>query len=327
MVDHSADPAPAPPSARLLRLLSLLQTPHEWSGTELAGRLGVGVRTVRRDVDKLRALGYPVEAAQGVAGYRLGSGARLPPLLLDDDEAVAVAVGLRTAAGGTVSGIEESSVRALAKLEQVLPSRLRRRVSALRAATVSAGSGGPVVDPDALTSIAAACRAHEVLRFDYRGHGGREDVRRTEPHRLVHAAGRWYLLAWDIDRAGWRNFRVDRLRLRLPAGPRFAPREPPEEGPAAHVVRSTTTGVYRYRGRFTLHVPVQVAAERVPPSVGALEAVDEHGCTLLTGSDSLDELALYVGLFGFRFTVHEPPELVAHIRDLAERLAASAAPE
>jgi predicted DNA-binding transcriptional regulator YafY len=310
-------------SARLLRLLSLLQTPREWTGAELAERLEVDVRTVRRDVDKLRALGYPVNAARGVAGYRLGAGTRLPPLLLDDEEAVAVAVGMRTAAGGGVAGIEEASLRALTKLETVLPSRLRHRVDGLHAVTVTIPAGAATVDPDVLMAVAAAARVHEQLRFDYRIPDGGETLRRTEPHRLVHGGRRWYLLAWDLDRGDWRTFRVDRMRPRIPTGPRFVPREPPGDLPG-HVARGTTTAAYRYRARFTLHVPIEVAADRIAPTVGTLEAIDDRSCTLHTGSNSLDELALYVGLFGFPFDVHEPPELVAHVRELAARLAAAA---
>ena len=306
-------------SARLLRLLSLLQTPRDWAGAELAEQLDVDVRTVRRDIDKLRALGYPVHAARGVAGYRLGAGTRLPPLLLDDEEAVAVAVGMRTAASGGVAGIEEASLRALTKLETVLPSRLRHRVDGLRAVTVTIPPGAEAVDPDVLMAVAGAARAHEQLRFDYRAPGGGETLRRTEPHRLVHSGRRWYLLAWDLDRADWRTFRIDRLRPRIPTGPRFVPRELPADLPG-HVIRGITTDAYRYRARFTLHVPIDVAADRIAPTVGALEAIDERSCTLRAGSNSLDELALYVGLFGFPFEVHEPPELVAHVRELAARL-------
>jgi predicted DNA-binding transcriptional regulator YafY len=310
-------------SARLLRLLSLLQTPKDWTGAELAERLDVDARTVRRDIDKLRALGYPVHAARGVAGYRLGAGTRLPPLLLDDEEAIAVAVGMRTAASGGVTGIEEASLRALTKLETVLPSRLRSRVDGLGAVTVTLPAGAATVDPGVLMAVAAAARAHEVLRFDYRGGDGGETLRRTEPHRLVHSGRRWYLLAWDLDRDDWRTFRVDRLHPRIPTGPRFAPRELPADLPA-HVGRGITTRAYRYRARFTLHVPIEVAADRIAPTVGTLEAIDERSCTLHAGSNSLDELALYVGLFGFPFEVHEPPELVAHVRELAARLAAAA---
>ncbi len=197
-------------SARLLKLLSLLQSPRDWSGAALAAELGVGVRTVRRDVEKLRTLGYPVDALPGVAGYRLGAGAALPPLLLDDEEAVAVAIGLRAAATGSVAGIEESSVRALTKLEQVLPSRLRHRIKLLQAVAVTP-SGGPPVDPDVLLTTAAASRDHQRLRFDYRNHDGTATTRTTEPHRLVHTGRRWYLVAWDLDRSDWRTFRLDRL--------------------------------------------------------------------------------------------------------------------
>ncbi|SFI16273.1 Predicted DNA-binding transcriptional regulator YafY, contains an HTH and WYL domains [Streptosporangium canum] len=313
-------------SARLLRLLSLLQTPREWTGADLADRLDVNVRTVRRDIEKLRTLGYPVHATAGAAGYLLGAGAKLPPLLLEDDEAVAVAIGLRTAASGTVAGIEETSLRALAKLEQVLPARLRHRVSTLQSVTVTVPSGGPVVDPDVLTAVAAACRAHEQLRFDYAGHEGGSSVRRTEPHRLVHAGRRWYLIAWDLDRDDWRTFRVDRLRPRVPTGPRFTPRRPPDTDLAGYTAHGISTGAYRYQGRFTLHVPVHVAAEKIAPTIGVLEAIDEHSCTLRAGSNSLDELALYVGLFGYRFEVHEPPELVGRIRSLTALLAGSLPP-
>jgi predicted DNA-binding transcriptional regulator YafY len=309
-------------SARLLRLLALLQVPRVRSGAELAEALGVDVRTVRRDIDRLRALGYPVDATPGTAGYRLGVGASLPPLLLDDDEAVAVAVGLRAAATGSVSGIEEATVRALTKLDAVLPARVRHRVRALHGATVALPAGGPAVDADVLVAVAAACGAREQLRFDYAGHDGTADVRRTEPHRLVHTGRRWYLVAWDLDRDDWRTFRVDRLRPRVPTGPRFTPRALPEDLPR-FVATGVSTRAYRYRARFTLHVPLDVAADRVAPTVGVLEPLDERSCTLRTGSDSLDELVVYVGLFGFPFQVHEPAELVEHVRALTARLAAA----
>jgi predicted DNA-binding transcriptional regulator YafY len=310
-------------SARLLRLLSLLQTAPDRTGADLAAHLDVDVRTVRRDVDKLRNLGYPVHATPGVGGYRLGAGAKLPPLLLDDDEAVAVAVGLRTAAGGTVAGIEETSVRALAKLEQVLPSRLRHRVNLLHSVTVTVPASGPTVDPETLTAIAAACRDHHQLRFDYRSHDGGTSVRRAEPHRLVHTGRRWYLVGWDVERADWRTYRVDRMRPRVPAGPRFTPRRPPDADLAGYLSRGVTTAPYRYQATITLHAPAEVAAAEIAPTIGVIEAVDERSCLLRTGSNSLTELALYVGLFGFRFEVHEPPELIALVRDLAARLAGS----
>ncbi len=277
-------------SARLLRLLSLLQARRDWSGPELADRLGVTARTVRNDVERLRSLGYPVHATPGVAGgYRLGAGAALPPLLLDDDEAVAVAVGLRVAANGTVTGIEETSVRALAKLEQVLPSRLRYRVNALQAYTVPvAGSGGPTVDAHVLTAIAGACRDRERLRFDYRDHDGAVSVRAVEPHRLVHIRGRWYLVAWDVDRDGWRTFRVDRVEPRTPTGPRFAPREPPEGDFATYVSKGVESALWRL-------------------------------------ADTPHMLAHYIGLLDVDFEIIEPAELVDHVRKLADRYARAAA--
>ena len=309
-----------PTSARLLRLLSLLQTHREWSGSDLANRLEVDVRTVRRDVDRLRTLGYPVDASPGVAGgYRLGAGAHMPPLLLDDEEAVAVAMGLRTAAGGSISGIEESSLRALAKLEQVLPSRLRHRVNTLQSVTVSTATSGTPVDAQHLTTIATAARDHERLRFDYRSHDGSESVRDVEPHRLVHTGQRWYLMAFDVDRQDWRNFRVDRMTPRVPTGPRFEPRKVPE---------FTVTGFarwksHRYQARFTIHAPAEVMAEKIPPQYGLLEAIDDDSCTLYAGSDMLEGFAMWVPSFGFEFEVHEPPALIEHMAALTARMSRS----
>jgi predicted DNA-binding transcriptional regulator YafY len=312
-------------SARLLGLLSLLQSRRVWTGPELADRLEVGVRTIRRDVERLRQLGYPVHAAPGVAGgYRLGAGAELPPLLLDDDEAVAVAVGLRTAAGGTVAGIEETSVRALAKLEQVLPSHLRRRVNALQAFTVPAPGSGPTVDADALATIASACRDHEGLRFPYRSHDGATTRRSVEPHRLVHLGRRWYLLAFDLDRDEWRTFRVDRIEAPLSPGARFAPRRLPDDDVAAYVSRAMSSARDRYQARVILHAPIESLARRVPPSYGSLERIDEHSCMLHTGSDWLGGLAIYVAELGVDFTVVEPPEFAEHVRELAGRFARAA---
>lgn len=307
-------------SARLLRLLGLLQTPRDWTGAELGQRLEVDVRTVRRDIQKLRNLGYPVHATPGAAGYRLGAGMKLPPLLLDDEEAVAVAIGLRTAASGTVTGIEETSLRALAKLEQVLPSRVRQRVNLLHSVTVTVPAVGPTVDPDVLTVLAAVCRDHQRLRFDYRSHDGTDSVRDTEPHRLVHTGRRWYLIGWDTDRRDWRTYRVDRLHPRIPTGPRFTPRPAPDINLAGYLTHGVSTAPYRYQVRITLHAPAATAAERIPPTVGVIEAIDPHTCLLHTGSNSLDELAIYVASFGFRLQIHQPPELIAHIRDLATRL-------
>ncbi|MGW2560287.1 helix-turn-helix transcriptional regulator [Streptomyces sp. NPDC001514] len=309
-------------SARLLRLLSLLQAHREWSGAELADRLGVTPRTVRRDVDRLRELGYPVNASPGTGGgYQLGAGAELPPLLLDDDEAVAVAVGLRTAAGNGVEGIGETSVRALAKLEQVLPNRLRRRVSALNSFTVPMLRAPQAqVDPSVLTELASACRDSERLRFAYEDHNGSTTRRTVEPHRLVCTERRWYLVAWDLDRADWRTFRVDRITPRPPHGPRFAPRTPPAEDLAAYVSKGVSTAAYAAKAVIRLRVPAERAAEAVSPSAGVLEAEGPESCLLHTGAGSLDVMVIHVLLMGFDFEVVEPKELTEHVRTLRDRL-------
>jgi len=312
-------------SARLLRLLSLLQARREWSGGELAERLEVAPRTVRRDVERLRGLGYPVCATPGAGGgYRLGAGGALPPLLLDDDEAVAVAVGLRTAAGGTVAGIEEASVRALAKLEQVLPVRLRGRVSAIEASTVPLTGPVSTVDPGTLTVVAGACRDSERLSMDYRDRDGAASTRTVEPYRLVHTGRRWYLVARDTDRDAWRTFRVDRIGQVRPTGCRFTPRDPPD--PAAYVATALSSAPYQHRARIRLHAPAPAVAARVPPTVGVVEPVDAGSCLLVTGSDSLDAIAVHVALLGFDFQVLEPPELVDHVRALAGRLGRATEP-
>jgi predicted DNA-binding transcriptional regulator YafY len=313
-------------SDRLLRLLSLLQTPRDWTGSELAERLEVSPRTVRNDIERLRGLGYPVHATRGaIGGYRLAAGATLPPLLLDDEEAVAVAVGLRTAAGGAVTGIEETSLRALAKLEQVLPARLRSRVSTLGTYTVLVGPrSGPTVDPDALTFLAGACRDHTSLRFDYEDRRGTASQRRVEPHRVVNAGRRWYLVAWDPDRDDWRTFRVDRIRPHLTAGPRFTPRDLSDEAVVALVSRGVPPGARRYQARVTVHADAASIAERIGPWVGTVEALDEGTCILDTGADSLEILAVYLGMLDADFFVSGPPELVAHLEVLAGRYGRSA---
>ncbi|MGW1772430.1 helix-turn-helix transcriptional regulator [Streptomyces sp. NPDC002104] len=316
-------------SARLLRLLSLLQAHREWTGADLAGRLGVTPRTVRRDVDRLRELGYPVNASPGTGGgYQLGAGAELPPLLLDDDEAVAVAVGLRTAAGNGVEGIGEASVRALAKLEQVLPSRLRSRVSALNRFTVPMlrGAGASAVDPSVLTELAGVCRDTERLRFGYRDHGGTVTRRTVEPHRLVCSERRWYLVAWDLDREDWRTFRVDRIEPRPPHGPRFTPRPPPAEDLAAYVSQGISQRVYAARAVILLRVPQEEAARIVGPADGTLEPLDERSCILRTGAVSLDVLVIHIMLIGCEFEVVEPAELTDRIRAARDRLGRSLEP-
>jgi len=315
-------------SARLLRLLSLLQTPRDWTGAELADRLEVSTRTVRNDIERLRSLGYPVHATRGsIGGYRLEAGAVVPPLLLDDDEAIAVAVGLRTSAGGAIGGIEETALRALAKLEQVLPERLRRRVNAVQAFTVLVPprDDEPTIDPDVLTLLAAACRDRVRLRFGYRDREGASSRREAEPYRLVNWGRRWYLVAWDIDREDWRTFRVDRLEPRLPTGARFAPRPLPDEDVAAYVARGVTGSSWGFRARIVVHAPAAQVSERIGPWVGTVEPIDERSCVLDAGASSPEMMAVYLGLLDADFTVSDPPELVDHVRRLAARYRGSTA--
>ncbi|MDI3418987.1 helix-turn-helix transcriptional regulator [Streptomyces luteolus] len=310
-------------SARLLRLLSLLQAHREWSGADLADRLGVTPRTVRRDVDRLRELGYPVRASPGTGGgYQLGVGAEMPPLLLDDEEAVAVAVGLRTAAGQGIEGIDETSVRALAKLEQVLPDRLRRRVGALNAFTVPMlrGRQARAVDSEVLTELAHLCRDSRRLRFEYGDHEGTTTRRAVEPHRLVCTERRWYLVAWDLDREDWRTFRADRITPKPPHGPRFTPRTPPAQDLAAYVSEGVSRRAYAEQALVRLFVPLAEAAVDISPSAGTLEDESADTCLLRTGAASLDVMVIHLMLLGFEFEVLEPAELTEHLRSARDRL-------
>jgi predicted DNA-binding transcriptional regulator YafY len=299
--------------SRLLRLLSLLQMGREWPGRELAARLGVSLRTIRRDVDRLRDLGYPVLATMGaIGGYRLVAGAAMPPLLLDDEEAVAIAVGLRTAAQQPVDGIDDASVRALGKLDQVLPSRLRHRVASLGAATVPmVGDGRPNVDPDTLTVVAAAITGSEKLRFAYQ-----TAARHVEPHRLVAAGRRWYLVAFDLDRADWRIFRVDRIAKPARTGVRVPARELPGGDAAAFVTQRLYSLFPTYQAVVTFAVP----AEQAPAWFGTVEPIDAGHCRLTSAADTLEWLALRLVTIGCDFEVHQPPELQVYLRELAERV-------
>jgi predicted DNA-binding transcriptional regulator YafY len=316
-------------SARLLRLLSLLQSRRDWSGAELAQRLEVGLRTLRRDIDRLRELGYPVDAVPGPAGgYRLGPGAALPPLLLDDDEAVAVVLSLRTAAAGSsIAGLDEVALAALAKIKQVLPARLARRVADFQLAAVPlAGTVGESVDADLLTELAAACRDCRQVRMRYVTRGQTPIERTVEPYRLVHTPLRWYLLAWDRDKRDWRTFRVDRIEPPVtPFGGRFVPRELPPGGAAAFVSSAISTQPYPYQARILFRAPAGALAGRTSPAAGRLEPVDDKTCVFHTGSTSLEELALYIAVKGFDFEVLDPPELVPVLREVAGRLLAAAA--
>jgi predicted DNA-binding transcriptional regulator YafY len=313
-------------SGRLLKLLSLLQTRRDWPGAELADRLEVSPRTIRRDVERLRDLGYPVEASTGpFGGYRLHAGTAMPPLLLDDDEAVAIAVGLRTAAGASVTGIEETAIRALVKLEQVLPAHLRRRVNALQSVTATLPATGPRVDPEALTTIAGACRDRERLRFDYSARDATESRRLVEPLSLVNLGRRWYLVAWDCDRDDWRTFRVDRIERPSAAAARFEPRALPGDGDAAaYVAANLRQSPSRFTARITIHAPAAALVERWPWMRDSVTALDDDRSEYTTSDDSLDWLAMRVGMIGFDFEVHEPPELVDALRAIAARLGRAA---
>ncbi|GAB3419564.1 helix-turn-helix transcriptional regulator [Flindersiella endophytica] len=306
-------------SARLLRLLSLFQARRDWTSAELAERLNVTTRTIRNDVDRLRGLGYPVDARPGVAGgYRLGQGGSLPPLLLDDDEAVAVAIGLRTAASGSIAGIEETSLRALAKLQQVLPSRLRHRVGAFQNYLLQTPRRSQV-DPDVLTTIAGACRDHERLRFGYRTHAGAESRREVEPYRLVHDGRRWYLVAWDLGRDDWRTFRVDRIEPKPPNGPRFTPRElPPDREVVDNVTRGVGEATWRYRAKVIVHAPADHVRARIPIPVDVEPLADDR-CAFEPGSDHPQLLALYLGMLDADFEIVDAPELVDELGKLVNR--------
>ncbi|KAB2370972.1 helix-turn-helix transcriptional regulator [Actinomadura montaniterrae] len=309
-------------STRTLRLLSLLQSHRYWPGAELAERLDVSPRTLRRDVDRLRELGYPVEARRGVdGGYQLAAGAALPPLVIDDEEAVALAVGLQAAAQGPVDGIAEPSLRVLAKIVQVMPGRLRRRVEALRAMTVTGGWGGPArsdVDPDVLTTVALACRDGERLRFSYTAAGGRRTDRHVEPHRLVSLGRRWYLVAYDLDRADWRNLRVDRISGPDGTGARFRPRELPAADAAEFVRTRIDTAPRSYRVEVLADAPAATIRERIG-RWAVIDEVDADHCRVHLTSDSLDWPTIALGALGADFRVLHPPELVDRLRDWADR--------
>ena len=311
-------------SARLLSLLSLLQTPREWPGPELARRLDVTTRTVRNDVERLRRMGYPVQATRGaVGGYRLSAGAAMPPLLLEDDEAVAVAVSLRTATGGAVEGLEETALRALTKLQQVLPPRLGRRVDALQSHTVrvSGQRRGPQVEGKLLALIAATARDREIMRFRYADHSGTGTERRVEPYRLVNWGRRWYLVAFDLERADWRTFRVDRITEPRTIGHRFPLRPLPAEDIAAYVAAKTRQVQMKVQGRVIVHAPADEVAARLGTWSGSIEPQVPRRCLLRIGGRSVDDIAFWLGALEADFEVVDSPELAAAVRRIAARYA------
>ena len=316
-------------SARLLALLSLLQMRREWTGQELADRLEVGPRTIRRDVDRLRSLGYPVEAAPGVAGgYRLGAGGELPPLLLDDAEAIAVAVGLRTAAAGSVAGIEETSIRALAKLEQVLPARLRRRVSAFSDATAAFGGAGPRIEADMLATLAGACRDATRLHFAYLARDDAASKRNTEPCAVVYSGYRWYLVAFDLDRDDWRTFRVDRIQGRVRTGARARRRTVPGGDPAGYVKeqlqRMGSDDGAAVPGRIRVQQSAGVARRRIPERYATIEPDGEDACVVTTRGGWSRNFLIWMALMDEPIEVLGPPDLVDAARAISARLRAAA---
>lgn len=309
-----------PTSTRLLRLLSLLQSRRHWSGRDLSERLEIDQRTVRRDVDRLRELGYPVQAFSGHGGgYQLGAGSSMPPVLLSDDEAVAVAVALRAAAG-SVAKMEETSIGLLAKLDQVLPARLRKRASALHSVTITLPGSDTAPAVDVLTRIAAACRDNLKLKLSYQDRAGKPTMRNLEPMRLAHTGRRWYLVAWDLDREDWRTFRVDRVQQVAAVGSQFVPRKFPGDI-VAYVSQSIRYSAYTHRVRIRIKGTYEVLVKQISPWCGRLERLDDGHCTLDMGADSLDMLVTMMVMTGMEFEMLDSHELKPEMRRVAERLA------
>lgn len=308
-------------TGRVLHLLGLLQSRRAWTSQELAERLGVTTRSVRRDIERLRELGYPVHASKGHGGgYQLGAGAALPPLLLDSDEAVAMAVCLRLAAGGSVAGVGESALRALSKLDQVMPARLRSQVAAVHDATVTLApnSSDRPVEPDVLMTLARACRDHEHVSLDYTDIRGNQTQRRLEPYQLVTTGRRWYLMAHDRDRADWRTLRLDRMSSVTARGSIFTPRQAPDA--ADYVRRAISSSPYRYVARVRYFAPHDVVAQQFPPASVTVEPDGPDACIVTTGADDPERMVLYFATVGHDFEVLEPPEVIEAVRTVATRL-------
>jgi len=324
------EPARNDMPSRLLRLLSLLPTRRQWSGAELADRLAVTERTVRRDIDRLRALDYPVRSGTGTTGgYRLTPGKNFPALLLDDEEAIAVAIGLATAASGSVAGIEESSLSALTKLEQLLPVRLHPRLSALTGVAAAVPHpDAPHVDATVLAVLASCCSAAELLSFDYRNRAGEPSARRVEPHQLITVREHWYLLAYDPDRADWRTFRADRIDGPASTCRRFARRALPISDPATFLTRSFANACYRYTARITIAMPAEAVRAGVwGPIPGNIEVHDDDTCTVRLSAESLQLVLQYlttIAALGAEFTVDAPPEIAHRLQHLGRQLVRSA---
>ena len=314
-------------SARIVRLLSLLQTHRYWPGGELAGRLEVSPRTLRRDIDRLRELGYDVDAVRGVAGgYQLRAGGQLPPLLLEDDEAVAIAVALHTAASGAVAGLEETAIQALTKVIGLMPPRLRHRMDAVHSQTDGVPwGGGPTLDAGVLTTLAQACRDDEPVSFAYTARDASPSERRVEPYRLVSLGRRWYLVAYDRDRQDWRSFRVDRVSAPRASGQRFHPRELPAPD-APSFVRA---GIRSMAQRYEVRVRFEADAATVAAYVNRWATVEPDGpeaCRMVLATDTLDWPLMVLARIDAAFTVEGPPELVDLVASAATRFARATSP-
>lgn len=309
-------------SVRLLRLLGLLQTQRRWTGAELATRLGVNTRTIRVDIARLRRLDYEIDAAPGVAGgYRLRAGATLPLLRFDDDEAVAAAVALRTAARAGVAGISDAAARAAAKLEQLLPPRLRHRLHTVHSATEPVPDAGNVLDTSVFRAVATAIERSEILRFDYSDRHATNSCRRVEPHRMVHSGGRWYLVGYDLDRQDWRSYRVDRIDPKTPTGPGFTIRELPGPDLTTFVTRGRMAALWNYTARVTVHAPADTVAARIPIGIWTVEPIDAHTSALEAGAQTPQLLAAYLAAMDldFHLDTEQAPELAAAVDVIAAR--------
>ncbi|MDR6890476.1 MULTISPECIES: helix-turn-helix transcriptional regulator [Variovorax] len=308
-------------SARLIRLLSLFQAQRSWTGADLAARLEVTQRTLRRDVDRLRSLGYTVDSTSGVAGgYRLGAGTSLPPLLLEDEEAIAVALGLSSPAGAAAGDIENASMRALAKLEQLMPQRLRRRLDSVRASVVPVMRGKSGVRLKAVSLFAEACTERLELRFDYRDHHDAASARTVEPHRVVQTGQRWYLLAWDTARQDWRTFRLDRIDEPVPTGTRFTARRLPHGDIEAYMQHALTVSPFLHHARVVVYAPAKALEPHLGWVGGTPQALDDSRTRIETGANSLDALAVWLACLGHDFEIESPKELVGHLAVVAARL-------
>ncbi|KQW57048.1 helix-turn-helix transcriptional regulator [Variovorax sp. Root411] len=307
-------------SARLIRLLSLFQAQRSWTGANLAARLDVTERTLRRDVDRLRSLGYTVDSTSGVAGgYRLGAGTALPPLLLEDEEAIAVALGLGNPAGAS-DDIEDASMRALAKLEQLMPPGLRRRLDSVRVSVVPVMRSKSPVRLKAVSFLAEACTERLQLRFGYSDHHDTTTERTAEPHRVVQMGQRWYLLAWDTVRQDWRTFRLDRIVEPAPTGARFTPRRLPHGDVAAYMEHALQVSPYLHHAQVVVHAPAKALEPYLGWVNGTPQAIDEGSTRIATGANSLDALAVWLGCLPHDFEIESPKELIDHLGLVAARL-------